>query len=510
MQFDCLPYKIAFFARICYNTSELVSEVLFLEPFAEKKREKIIKIVSAVSIFLVSVVLIVVLVCILPNLGGTEPAEVEETPLPAVATTSALIQEQTDTTEPSTEETPSETEALTTSAYIAKTDVKAQVATGNKAADEDKGNDRADDASLLGESSGEVLAEHPDTDLPWGDSTGFPSKYTNYVYTDTANLFGWQQIDGALFYFDNTHTALKGMQKIGGRNYYFNEYGAKASLVGMDVSQWNGDIDWNAAKADGIDFAIIRVGFRGYGTTDPIKPPMLDRSVESNLFGAASAGMPVGLYFYSQAVTVDEALEEAGVCLDYAKRYKITYPIYFDTEFSNSQHNGRADALTKRARTDITVAFCEAIKNAGFTPGVYASKTFYYDQLDFSRLSSYEIWMAHYTKKDTDFKYRYRIWQYSDKGQVGGIPNKTDMNIALYDYANKTDMSEVGNNVVLSDTAGVLAYHYAEAALMQYEQRRTDEALAEANNKIGSLPSGGAKDALLKVLSDMQAQPTAE
>lgn len=479
-----------------------------MEPSAEKKRKKVIKIVSTVSIFVVTLVLLVVGICILPNLGKSDSTPVEASAV-SVATTSAFTEVQTEPTTPSTEETLSETEVQTTSAYKAKTDVKAQVATGNKAADEDKGNDRVSDSSLSGESGGEVLEEHNETALPWGDSTGFPSKYTNYVYTDTTDLVGWQQIDGALFYFDNAHNALKGMQKIGGRNYYFNEYGAKASLVGIDVSQWNGTIDWNAAKADGIDFAIIRVGFRGYGTTDPIKPPMIDRCVESNLFGATAAGMPVGLYFFSQAITIDEALEEAGVCVDYAKRYKITYPIYFDTEFSNPKHNGRADALTKKERTDIAVAFCEAIKNAGFTTGVYASKTFYYDELDFSRLSSYEIWMAHYTSKNTDFKYKYRIWQYSDKGQVNGIPNATDMNIALYDYRNKADMSKVGNNVVLSDTSGVLAYHYAEASLMQYEQQKTDESLVAANKKIGALPSGGAKDALQKVLSDMQTQKEA-
>lgn len=479
-----------------------------MEPIQQTKREKIIKIAVSVGIFVVTVVIVILGVCVVPRLGQAEPNEVAAAPLITETTTVETVA-QTEATIAETSSEPTQTEAETTSAYKAKTDVKTQTATGNKAQDGDKGNDRTQDNSFSGESSGEVIEDHTETELPWGDSAGFPSKYTDYVYTDTSTLVGWQQINGALFYFDNNHAALQGMQKIGGRNYYFNEYGAKASLVGIDVSQWNGKIDWNAVKADGVDFAIVRVGFRGYGTTDLIKPPMLDRSVDTNLLGAAAAGVPVGLYFFSQAITIDEALEEAGVCVDYAKRYKITYPIYFDTEFSNPNHNGRADALTKKERTDIAVAFCEAVKNAGYTPGVYASKTFYYNELDFSRLSRYEIWMAHYTSKETDFKHKYRIWQYSDKGSINGISNATDMNISLYDYARKTNMAENGKTVVLTDKNGLFAYHNAEAALMQYEQQKTDAAFAAATEKIGALPAGGAKNALQKALSDIQTQTTA-
>src|SRR5699024_3818139 len=108
-------------------------------------------------------------------------------------------------------------------------------------------------------------------------------------------------------------------QKIGNRNYYFNSYGAKASLVGIDVSQWNGTINWSKVKADGIDFAIIRVGFRGYGTSTPIKPVTLDKNVRTNIVNAKKAGIAVGLYFFSQAISIDEALEEAGACVKIAR-----------------------------------------------------------------------------------------------------------------------------------------------------------------------------------------------
>ena len=165
------------------------------------------------------------------------------------------------------------------------------------------------------------------------------------------------------------------------------------------------------------DYAIIRVGFRGYGTSDPVKPVMQDKNVEQNIRGALAAGLDVGLYFFSQAINEGEALEEAGACVNMAREYNITYPIYFDTEFATSSHTGRADTLSRSKRTDLAVAFCEAVKNAGYTAGVYASKTFFYDELQFSRLQNYAIWVAHYTSKETDFKYSYGAWQYSEQRQ---------------------------------------------------------------------------------------------
>ena len=310
------------------------------------------------------------------------------------------------------------------------------------------------------------------------------------------------------FILNANHTPFNGILKLDGRNVRFNAYGAKASRMGIDVSQWNGNIDWDKVKASGVDYAIIRVGFRGYGTSDPVKPVMQDKNVEQNIRGALAAGLDVGLYFFSQAINEGEALEEAGACVNMAREYNITYPIYFDTEFATSSHTGRADTLSRSKRTDLAVAFCEAVKNAGYTAGVYASKTFFYDELQFSRLQNYAIWVAHYTSKETDFKYSYGAWQYSDSGKIDGISGYTDLNIGLYDYAAKTDMQSVGSKTVLTDSTGLRAYLAAEQNLARYIAEPSEALYDTASSGIASLPSAGARAALQKALDDARAQST--
>ena len=149
------------------------------------------------------------------------------------------------------------------------------------------------------------------------------------------------------------------------------------------------------------------------------------------------------------------------------------------------------------------MAFCEAVKNAGYAPGVYASKSFYDDELQFSRLSSYNIWVAHYTSKNTDFRYSYKIWQYSSTGSVSGISNNTDMNISLYDYAKKSDMKNLGSKVVLTNAAGVQSYTLAETKLTAYEETPTDAIYKDTFSTISALPDARVKSALLEKLEEL-------
>ena len=149
------------------------------------------------------------------------------------------------------------------------------------------------------------------------------------------------------------------------------------------------------------------------------------------------------------------------------------------------------------------MAFCEAVKNAGYAPGVYASKSFYDDELQFSRLSSYNIWVAHYTTKNTDFRYSYKIWQYTSTGSVSGISNNTDMNISLYDYAKKSDMKNLGSKVVLTNAAGVQSYTLAETKLAAYEQTPTDAIYKDTFSTISDLPDARVKSALLEKLEEL-------
>lgn len=318
----------------------------------------------------------------------------------------------------------------------------------------------------------------PSATEPPKDEVIYP-KDTEFEYAVLSELNGWQLIDNNVFYIENKLPA-KGNKTIGGVKYYFNSYGAQASKVGIDISSHNGNIDWKKVKASGVDYVILRVGFRGYGEAGTLK---LDANFEKNIKGATAAGLDVGVYFYSQAITVQEALEEASVTVKYIKNYKIKYPVYFDTEFSG----GRADKLSKSQRTELAVAFCEAVKKEGYTPGVYASKSFFYDNLVFSKLQGYEIWLAHYTSQ-TDFKYNYRMWQYTSKGTVGGISGNVDVNISYYDYAAKSDMSKLGSNVVfVKNSAEKDVYLKAEGAVYAYELNPDDVHKQNALNRVNAL-----------------------
>lgn len=508
--------------------------ILGLEEPKKKRltREQIVALTITIVVVLVAVAILVTKLYILPAKGEDNT---DDYTTPVVAEIPVSETEESTTEESTTEETTQEStsDTITTAKnhkpYRADKNVTVHVASGNSAKDEDKGPNRVPDSSLNGNSSGSEIEEHNDNEVPppidEGDKVpphideddedqidfsklnSFSSDYTNYFYTNTSNLTGWEQINGSRFYFDNRHDPLKGLQKIGGRNYYFNNYGANASKVGIDVSQHNGKIDWKKVKNDGIDYAIIRVGFRGYGTSTPVKPALIDKNLEANLNGASSVNMPVGLYFFSQAITIEEAVEEASLCVKYAKKYKITYPIYFDTEFSNPDRDGRADKLSKHDRTEIAIAFCETIKNEGFTPGIYASKSFYYDQLDYSRLSRYQIWVAHYTSKDTDFKHSYRMWQYTDKASVNGITGnggRVDMNISYYDYSKKSDMKNDGKYIVMTNKSGVEKYKRAELAMAKYEKNKRDDYYNKAMDQLNALPNGNAKSALIAELKKMR------
>ncbi|MBQ4275721.1 MAG: glycoside hydrolase family 25 protein, partial [Lachnospiraceae bacterium] len=198
---------------------------------------------------------------------------------------------------------------------------------------------------------------------------------------------------------------------------------------GIDVSAYQGNIDWNQVKNSGISFVSIRCGFRGYTQGGLI----LDSKYESYIKGATAAGLKVGIYFFSQAKTEAEAVEEASLCVSLAKGYKISYPIFIDSEYSNGRHDGRADGLTKAQRTAVCRAFCETIKSSGYTPGIYASKSWFYNQLDVNSLNQYKIWMAHYCSQ-TDYKYKYDLWQHSSKGSVPGISGNVDLDNSYLGY----------------------------------------------------------------------------
>lgn len=202
------------------------------------------------------------------------------------------------------------------------------------------------------------------------------------------------------------------------------ENGTITSHKGIDVSKYQGDIDWQAVKADGVEYAFVRLGLRGYGSGKLV----LDENFGDNMRGANEAGVMAGAYFFTQAITVDEAREEAQFVLENLADYDVPYPVVFDVEMIVGD-KGRANGLTMQERTDITIAFCEAIREAGYTPMIYGNVKCFTKMLDMTRLESYDKWYAFYDDY-MYFPYAVSVWQYTEKGSVDGIEGKVDMNIS--------------------------------------------------------------------------------
>ncbi len=203
------------------------------------------------------------------------------------------------------------------------------------------------------------------------------------------------------------------------------ENGTVTSHKGIDVSKYQGTIDWEAVKEEGIEYAFIRLGLRGYESAKIV----LDEYYDANMAGANSAGVAAGVYFFTQAVTVEEAKEEADFVIEHLAGYDVSCPVVFDVE-RISGGKGRADQLTKEQRTDITIAFCEAVKAAGYTPMIYGNVVCFTQLLDMTKLNDYEKWYAFYD----DYMYMpYNVscWQYTEKGRVNGIPDNVDLNISF-------------------------------------------------------------------------------
>lgn len=197
------------------------------------------------------------------------------------------------------------------------------------------------------------------------------------------------------------------------------------SKFGIDVSKWNGEIDWDKAKNAGVEFAIIRAGYRGSVTGSLV----VDPNFAANIKGANASGVPAGVYFFTQAVNEVEAVEEASAVLQLVKEYDLDYPIFIDTEGAGG--NGRADSLDVDTRTMVCEAFCRTIANAGYEAGVYGSRNWYNNNLEMDKLEQYCIWLAEYRSVPLYQGY-YQMWQYSSKGSVDGIEGNVDLNISYF------------------------------------------------------------------------------
>ncbi|MEG1688002.1 MAG: glycoside hydrolase family 25 protein, partial [Angelakisella sp.] len=204
--------------------------------------------------------------------------------------------------------------------------------------------------------------------------------------------------------------------------------GKSRAVKGIDISAYQGDIDWPRVKADGVEYAFIRLGNRGYSKGAIV----MDEKYHQNMQGAQSVGIKVGVYFYSQAVNNAEAIEEANYVLQNIQGYTLELPVVFDIE-GGQNSSYRTYSLSVQTATNLTKAFCKTIKNAGHEVLIYTYAKYFSEHLDIGQLQGYDFWLAQYYPIPF-FPYNFQYWQYSCEGKVDGIKGNVDMNLLFLDY----------------------------------------------------------------------------
>ncbi len=214
------------------------------------------------------------------------------------------------------------------------------------------------------------------------------------------------------------------------------EYENVSRSYGIDVSKWQYSIDWSKVAASGVEFAIIRVGYRGNKTGDIVMDPYFERNIK----GALANNIKVGVYFYSQAIDEEEAKQEAAWVVNVIQKYQITYPVVYDCE---GLGQNRIKDVGKTQRSKNAAAFLDYIRSSGYTPMMYASKYGYTKNWDLSYIKNSKIWLAHYTSgglsTPSDYSGTYHMWQYTSKGRVPGIKGDVDLNVAYFSYSHTPD-----------------------------------------------------------------------
>lgn len=259
--------------------------------------------------------------------------------------------------------------------------------------------------------------------LPFAEFAAYPVPLPTQPMPTT----GWVSQDGKRYYLYGDGSRAVGLNRIDGKFYYFNEYGECARMLGVDVSIYDERVDWSTVRDQGIDFAIVRVGGRGWSSGLQYG----DVRTQENLIGARSAGIRLGLYFFSTAINEREAKEDALAALETLNGFPLELPIFIDLEYSGIYPKGRSDQLSGAQRAAIARAFCETVRAAGYQAGVYSGQNYFKYSLDYSSVAEYTIWLASYTRNNRlpDFSKRYDIWQFTDRGTVRGIAGYSDMDV---------------------------------------------------------------------------------
>lgn len=195
------------------------------------------------------------------------------------------------------------------------------------------------------------------------------------------------------------------------------------SVLGIDVSKYQGQIDWQQVKQAGVEFAIIRLGYRGYGAAGGLNE---DALAQENYRGAKAAGLKVGAYFFSQAITVEEAVEEARYAMELVQEWELEMPLVYDWECLADDY--RTVGVDARLLTDCTIAFCDTVAQAGYTPMIYFNPNQSRKQMFLEELTGYGFWLAMYSDQ-MNYPYKVDMWQYTNEGAVPGISGKVDINL---------------------------------------------------------------------------------
>ena len=212
---------------------------------------------------------------------------------------------------------------------------------------------------------------------------------------------------------------------------YFDEEGNKVSHLGVDMSYHQQMVNWEELKNSECEFVMLRCGYRGYTEGGLIVDEKFDEYAQA----ANDAGIPLGVYFFTQAVSVEEAEAEADFVLSLIEKYQISYPVALDTEFvSDKEARTRTTEISDELRSEMCIAFCNKIKEAGYYPMIYAGENWMRRNLNLDMLQEYDFWAPQYLEEN-DFMYDFTIWQYTESGFIPGVDGEVDLNISMVDYS---------------------------------------------------------------------------
>lgn len=266
-----------------------------------------------------------------------------------------------------------------------------------------------------------------------GDSTAeiLRDLYKDDVVVYSDGKYNFFPITSSLKQHDYVYHNFKVMEN--GQIVYVDDTNEVLSQKGIDVSRYQESINWEKVAEDGVEYAFIRAGVRGSTEGKIVE----DAYFEDNIEGALDNDIAVGAYFFSQATTPEEAVEEAEFIIEKIKPYDITYPIVYDLEEVTSD-NARTKDLTKEEYTENCIAFCETIEAAGYTPMIYGNLKTFMIMLDMQRVEEYDKWFAYYNP-EVYFPYEFSIWQYTSEGTVDGIKGDVDLNICMKEYGKNAE-----------------------------------------------------------------------